>query len=299
MPFFMPILKPLNPIEVKSRLKKGKSLPTLPVTFMKIMNVTSDPNNSFTELANLIAYDPVVTADVLQVANSSYMGLRAPAEDLSTAILYLGTAEIRRIAIAVGAFNIFSKSSSRSYIQNVWRHSLTTGLISQQLAAFCGFDFYEDAYVAGLLHDLGKVFFASSYSDIYQPILEKVSGGNMILELEKQTFGMTHLDAALELCQYWRLPPKVCNVATNHHNPNECSSEADLLSLCVACSNIYAHMIIGDEPVDSRLPQARQWLGEVLENSIEGKSLGIDGMEGILLMEAAEFSTCPEIFSLH
>jgi putative nucleotidyltransferase with HDIG domain len=292
----------LEPQHVRARLKSKKHLNTLPTTFIKVLNITSNPNSSFMELATVIAYDPVLMANVLRVANSSHFALNVPADDLATAVVYLGTTEIRRIALAVGSFNIFvQKGAVSPYLKNVWVHSLTTALISQQLAAFCGFEFADEAYVVGLLHDIGKAFFASSYPEIYGPLLGQIARGKGDgLELEKKVFGMTHLDVAWDLCEFWKLPSKVWHVATNHHDPSTASEEEQLLSKCVAIANVFAHETLNDTPLSpEKLAKARFWLRDLLDCVPEDNKTSPDILESILVREAKELSQCDRVTSLY
>ena len=279
-------IAPLNHAAVRACLGRRQSLPTLPTTFSKLMQVARDPNASLVELAEIISCDPILMANVLRVANSSYMGLHEPVEDLSAAILYLGMAEIKRIALSVGSFDVFGrKGISSDFLRNIWVHSLTTGLISQQLAHAAHYEFAEDAYLAGLLHDLGKLFFATFYSEVYAQVrIEVAEGRSDGIELESQIFGFSHLDAAAELCSHWKLPQKVASIASTHHDPS--SSSDRLFSLCIAAANVLAHKVIADEPVEHRLPQAQAWLAELSANSSNPGCLGPEELENILQTEA-------------
>jgi HD-like signal output (HDOD) protein len=281
-------IEPQNPTAVRACLGRRQSLPTLPTTFSKLMSVASNPNANLLELVEIIAYDPILMANVLRVANSSYMGLKEPVEDLSAAILYLGMSEIKRIALSVGSFDLFrSKGVSSDFLRNIWVHSLTTALISQQLANAAQFEFAEEAYLPGLLHDLGKLFFATFYPAIYAPLrLEVSEGRGEGLALETTIFGMTHVDAVVELCEHWKLPPKIATVAKNHHDPCVISTEERMLGLCVALANVLAHQALADEPMENRLPQAEEWMKELAAATKRPEAFGPDTLQAIVHAEA-------------
>jgi HD-like signal output (HDOD) protein len=258
-------LAALNPTVVKACLGRRQSLPTIPTTFSRLMGVVNNPNLNLVDLAEVITCDPVLMATVLKVANSSYTALREPVEDLSEAILYLGTEEIKRIAVSVGSFDLFRvKGASGDFLKNIWLHSLATGFISQRLAKEGQFEFTDHAYVTGLLHDLGKLFFSTFFSSNYAPLRAEVAQGNGDgLGLEAQVFGMTHLDAAIDLCAHWKLPESISIVAAHHHDPAKAPEASRLLTTCVAAANILAHKALADEVVEARLPQLQAWLDEL------------------------------------
>lgn len=275
-----------NPASVKACLARRQSLPTLPTTFTRLMGVVNNPNLNLVDLAEIISTDPILMANVLRVANSSYMGLKEPVSNLSEAILYLGMEDVKRIALSVGSFDVFkAKGVSGDFLKNIWLHSLATGFISQKLAKNAQFDFHEIAYLGGLLHDLGKLFFASFYSSTYAPIRQEVANGGDGLALESQFFGMTHLDAASELCLHWNLPPKAAAGAVNHHDPSKAAEDDRLFVYCVAAANILAHKIVADEPVESRLPLLQTWLDELAKASGKPELADLAQLEPILVKE--------------
>jgi putative nucleotidyltransferase with HDIG domain len=284
-------LATLDPQEVRETLKKRGTLPTLPTTFAQLMHAAADQNTSFTELANIIAQDPVLTANVLRVANSGFIGLKQPVEDLSTAIVCLGFFEIRRAALAVGSFKLFQKKGAAAqYLTNSWIHSLATGMMSQRLAEICGFD-DEGCYLGGLLHDIGKLFFSSTYPEVYGAVMERVSKGKGdILDLEKEVFGLTHLEAAAELCDHWKLPRPIRFVATDHHSLSQTPQEFRPLGLCVAVANVFAHHILKDEPVTARLPMVTVWVEELT-------SIPVQEIEALLMEQLEQIQLYAQIRS--
>jgi len=255
--------------EVKSRLARRENVPTLPAIFTQLVRATSDPDTSLHELATIITYDPALMASVLRVANSSFMALKEPVQDLPSAVLCLGMVEIRRAVLAVGSFKmLFGGRTQAAYLKDIWIHSVATAFISQQLAIVGRFEIEEEAYVAGLMHDLGKLFFASAYPKVYADLRERVADGEGEgLVLEKETFGLNHVEVAAELGTHYKLPPSVIEVGLHHHDPLKAGDAARMLVLCIAIANIMAHHILVDEPVQDRLVQLRTWLLELSTKS--------------------------------
>lgn len=289
-------LSALDPVSVRTRLEKKENLPTLPNIFSYLVQLAADPHASLHEMAQIIACDPVVTSSVLRIANSSYMGLKSPVEDLPNAVLYLGIGEIRRAALAVKSCEVFTGHGGQpdEFIRRIWLHSLSTGFISRALAGQAGFEFGEEAYVAGLLHDLGKLFFATSYPKVYAALRSEVAAGNGNgLDLEKYIFGFTHVDAGKVLATHWKLPHNLREVIGHHHTPTLLQDESRHLAMCVASCNILAHQMLSDEPTDNMLPTVEEWLTELAEVAPRPKAFGEaelqellkDEMERVMLYE--------------
>lgn len=281
-------LQPINHAVVRDCLNKRQNLPTLPHTFASIVAAISDPNSSLLDLAELIACDPTLTANILRIANSSFMALREPVEDLPTAILNLGVFEIRRAALSVGAFEVFKlKAGSARSLENIWLHSLATGFISQQIATIGEFEFVDDAYLAGLLHDIGKIFFATFYPDSYAQLRDEIiQDKGEGLALEEKVFGMTHIYAAAAMCEHWKLPLKTSSVVIHHHDPSKLQGKEREICLCVSVANVLAHITVRDEPGERFISKAKEWLNELSEMSRRTDLLNFDDLVPIALLEA-------------
>lgn len=277
----------LDPASVRACLARRQSLPTLPDVFTRLSKISTDPNANLVDLAEVISRDPVLTANVLKAANSAYLGLREHVTDLSSAIFFLGLADVKHIAMSVGSFDVFRvKGVSSEFLKDIWRHSLSTALVAKQIARSSRFPWVDDAYLAGLLHDIGKLFFATFYTTAYAPLCAEAATGNSNpLELEKHVFGMNHVEASKDLCEHWRLPPQVTQVAIHHHDPSQAKQDAAPMTLCVAACNVLAHHALGDRPVDQQLPQAYRWLQQLSATGGRPELLTPAGIDPILKLE--------------
>lgn len=280
-------LDPIDPAAVRKRLAHPERLPTLPTSFTKVVRITSNPNAGVTDLAEVINYDPALAAGILRVANSAYFGLREPVDDLPTALLHLGMAEVARIALSVGYFDVFAaKSVGVEFLKNIWLHSVATGLMSMRIATLGGFEFAQDAYSAGLLHDLGKIFFATAYPTTYAALRAQVAAGKADgITLERQIFGLSHVEAAFDLAQHWKLPTPMAEIATKHHDLSQVSAETQPMACCVVVANFFAHHIIQDEPSAHSAPFVDGWLAELAKTS---------SVPAILTREELDASLRPE-----
>jgi HD-like signal output (HDOD) protein len=286
----MPVPAPLDPKAVRQNLARKERLPTLPATYTKLIKIMGDPNATIVELTQIIQHDPVLTANVLKVANSAYAGGGGePIEDLSFAIFRLGMKEIGKIALSVGYFDVFASKTrgvSEDFLKNLWTHSTAVALLGWRIAMLGRFEFEKDAYLVGLLHDMGKLFFATTYTAIYASLCKAVaSGDGDTLTLESATFGLNHLEAAQSLCEFWKLPPIVVEMATRHHDPMSMEESARPLGLCLSAANVFAHHLIQDQPVNDRWELALGWLQELSMQAANPEQLQYEALEPLLLQE--------------
>ncbi len=249
-----------------------------------------EPKLNIADLVQIISYDPALTASVLKVANSAYMGLGEPVENISSAVMFLGIEQITRIALNVGCFDVFASKErglSPDLLKNIWLHSTAVALMSWRIAAAGKFDFEKDVYVAGLLHDLGKLFFATSYTAVYASIRARVAAGETAgLEAEADVFGLTHVEASQCLGQHWKLPGKIMEVATKHHDPTRANPEMRPMVLCIAVANVVAHQLIQDEPADQRLPDVQAWMNELISQKTCPENFSMEKLAPLLAQEA-------------
>lgn len=272
-----------DPQLLRSSLDKIQILPTLPSVVSALIALGADPKSSLTEIIQVISYDPVATASVLRLANSSYMGLKNPIPDLPSAVFHLGIGEIRRMANEIKTSDVFAPGGeTNEYFRKLWLHSLITAFIGHSIATSGGFDFNEEAYAGGLLHDFGKLYFATSFPEQYAPICEQVvKGRGDSRDFEKEVFGLNHLDIAAILFKQWHFPASLIAVATRHHEPGRMEGESRPLVLCIAAANVLAHYALADEPGDF-LARAEDWLTELSESSSQPEAMGTDYIQAIL-----------------
>lgn len=248
--------------DVLEGLKNARSIPTLPESFLLTAQIVNDPNADLRKVYKVLNNEPALMANILRVANSAYLGMKQPVTDLEQAIAWLGMDEISRIALATGCFSILKGSDQSTHVlKDLWLHSVTTALFSSKIAAIAHLPCESEAFLAGLLHDLGKLYFAAFYPESYIPLrLEILAGESDALALEANCFGLTHLDAARHISEHWKLPPGIAESAVHHHNPLASKQETRELVLCVAAANILAHFLIDDEMVVHDLHLIDEWL---------------------------------------
>lgn len=270
-------------------------LPALPAIVHHILKVAESPDSSASDLAEVLMADQAVTAKVLRVANSPFYGSGREISELSRAVVRLGSVAIRNIVIAVCAKRTVSAIAGDVPEHAVlWRHGVAVAAAADLIARRIGMNNPEEAYVGGLLHDIGQLPMAVFRPQEFRTVFEAQGRGTRFLALERSYIGMDHTQAGYRLLSRWGLPTALCDVVRRHHemSPGEGESQSDLV-LVVMLADSLAQMIgLGfDIPVTDtgRSDAAARLLGlgqddlvgiaRQLENRVEEMSIMVGGLE--------------------
>ena len=223
-----------------------KSVPSLPSVVMKIRKYLNDPDVSFDELAQVIQYDPGLTANVLQLANSAYFGWAGTISSVKEAITRLGTNRIFQMVLCMSVAPLVSKPVKGYDMDagSLWEHSIAVAVCAEQLAAAIKLEGAEEAFTAGLLHDMGKVVLGTFVEVDDEPIREIVRSDNLAFnEAERMVLGVDHAEVAAVLLENWHLPEEVVATARWHHEPSKADPEhgpmVDLIHVAdILCLNV-------------------------------------------------------------
>jgi len=205
-------------------LAKVRTVPSIPSVVVKLRQYLSDPDISFDELAKVIEYDPGLTANLLQLANSAYFGWSGKIKTVKEAITRLGTNRIFQMVLCMSVAPLVRKPVKGYDMESngLWKHSIAVAICAEQLALILKIPNSEEAFTAGLLHDMGKILLGTFVEIDDEPIKELVQNESLSFnEAERRVLGIDHAEAAAELLQYWKLPENVVAAARWHHNPEE------------------------------------------------------------------------------
>ena len=214
------------------------TLPTMPEVLTKLNEVIADPDSSADSVAAVIAKDPSVSANLLRIANSAYYGLPIRVSSVSVAVSVLGFKMTKKLALKATVFSEFGKK--RDQIQlfdpaGFWRHAIFTGTaaraLAQQSAAFAD-SHAEDLYIAGLLHDIGKILLLEKACPRYLAMLRRAAQQKRCeTDVEMEDFGFTHADVGSVLAIKWSLPEELAIAIRYHHAPSRDPFHRSLSSL--------------------------------------------------------------------
>ncbi|RLB97476.1 MAG: diguanylate cyclase [Deltaproteobacteria bacterium] len=221
----------------------SKKLPSFPQVAAKLLEVSKDETASLADLSKIVETDPGISVRVLEIVNSAMYGLGRKITALSEAVVFLGLDEIKKLAIGMTVFEKMFKSGRTKQFDRLlfWRHCISVAVLSMEIARETGYPDPEEAYIAGLLHDIGKVFLDIQGRTNYgQFIQELSSSSDPVIEKERSIIGMGHDDIGAFFCSKWGLPDKLAMAVKYHHQSFahlNISKEETLLISIVSLAN--------------------------------------------------------------
>jgi putative nucleotidyltransferase with HDIG domain len=209
---------------VQSLIAQMREVPSPLKAYREIAEEMKSPTCSLEKIAGLVAQDPAVTAKILQLANSAVFGLRRNVIRPAEAIGYIGLEATRAVVLLAHTFSSFDHLKLvRFSIDDLWRHSVRVGQLSRRVAALekAGEEVAEQAFVAGLLHDIGKLLFAANQEALFGKVLRLARQQHCNLwEAEAQVLpGVSHAELGATVLGIWGLPKTVTEAVALHHRP--------------------------------------------------------------------------------
>jgi len=196
-------------------------LPPFPEVARRVMELSRDPNASHKEIADVIKYDDAITANCLKLCNSSYYSLSVKVFSMTQAVNMLGLKNIIMIALAsTKSLSAFAKAQQKYCLTKgeLWRHSVTTAIISQLLLKRSKVDEDSILFTAALLHDFGKIVLDQYVEGDIDNLIELTQKeGVSLTEAEKQVFGIDHSELGGLIAEEWNFPSMLVNSIRNHH----------------------------------------------------------------------------------
>mgnify|MGYP006281360571 CR=1 FL=1 len=194
-----------------------QDLPVLSVVATEALEMLKDPEVSNSKLETLIRRDPSLTQRVLHTANSPFYAGRAESQTISQAILRLGLRQLRNVIIIAATGELFHQDDPIA--QAMWEHSVATAIASANLSEALGQAHSEEAFIAGMLHDVGKMIIYRQHPEIYQPLIRQAEQDQCgILEIEENTFKyFTHVSVGGLVIRKWNLAEPIAEAARFHH----------------------------------------------------------------------------------
>jgi HD-like signal output (HDOD) protein/nitrogen-specific signal transduction histidine kinase len=205
---------------VVDRISNLKDLPSLPHILVKLMEACRDENGSLGDIADILTNDPSLCTKVLKLVNSAYYGLGSRVEGIDQAVSYLGTNAVKNIAICSSVYQTFNSREIKDDVFNLklfWWHSLKCALLSRIFAKEVAYGSPDEAFVAGLLHDIGKLVLWVNFSDKYSELTEKYQKRPEMLAAAEGQLGATHSQIGAWLMDRWKFPSFVADAALYHH----------------------------------------------------------------------------------
>jgi len=210
---------PDDVITIESLLDKGSELSSLPEVYLRVTQQLEDENSSAKIIGDTVQTDPALSTRILKMVNSAYYGMPNQVSTISQAVQLLGRDRLKQILIGSVLVNVFRDPEINAFsLTDFWMHSIKTAIIARQLASqLVDIDEADSIFIAGLLHDLGRLLLASKLPLEYEKI-EGRKRSQDLLETERKVLGFDHAELAASLMTRWRLPDILLTCARHHHN---------------------------------------------------------------------------------
>lgn len=218
--------------KVKRVVSNVRNLPTPPIVFHQIQKVINDANVSADQIASILSEDPAMSVKVLRLTNSAFYGLSREIESVKHAVIIIGLEAIKNLVLSASVLDMFKgKSIDADYQEKFWRHSLATAFACRLIAKKYRINVMVDpdaAFSAGLLHDVGKMVLSCFLEEEYKKFREARAANttSQDYEVEQELFGFTHAEIGGFLGQQWKIPQKLIDAISHHHNPGEINKES-------------------------------------------------------------------------
>jgi HD-like signal output (HDOD) protein/CheY-like chemotaxis protein len=214
---------------LKTLVRQMKHLPSIPTLYTQVVKKISRPDTSVEEIGALIGRDISMTAQVLKLANSAFFGLQQQLSSPEEAVAYLGLDTIKSLVLSIHAFSQFDKAETGALkIAALWSHSLQVASSAKRISKLEGQDAKsaEEAFTAGLLHDIGKLVLAINLPNEYSEAVRLAHTGLELPLAEHQVFSFNHADVGGYLIGLWGLPVPVVEAVALHHCPSRATQTA-------------------------------------------------------------------------
>lgn len=203
--------------------RKIGEVSSLPTRACEIMKQAENSKADAEDLIEIIRSDPAIAMRIMRTVNSSYHGVREPVADLKQAVLLLGFQEIRNIAMSAYVAPLFRETAGyRSYTRvGLWNHMVATAMVAQEVASISGRVNPQEAYLAGLLHDIGLVMIDQYLHKPFRRVIDGLSADAPVYEVERDTIGFDHAELGEYVAVQWQLPKHLTDAIGHHHHPGD------------------------------------------------------------------------------
>jgi putative nucleotidyltransferase with HDIG domain len=240
-----------NPTDLRNRIEKLGDLPTLPHVVQRLAAMIGRPTVSTEEIGSIIEKDQVLAAKVLRLANSPFYGFPSRIGSVPHAVIVLGFNVVKGLTLCASALSIMKDAG----MDQLWRHSLGVAIAANLLASRLEIKNPEELFVAGLLHDIGKVVLYVKWPEVGTSInnARQAGGDRSLFDVEQDVTGLSHADIGGCLANAWHLPITLREPILYHHNP-ALAKEATLQTAIVHVADILVKGLACGNPGDDIVP---------------------------------------------
>ncbi len=228
---------------IKDLVESIDTLPTLPSIYVELVELLAEPEASVEQAARLIAQDMAMSAKILQLVHSSFFGMPVKVNDVKQAVVLLGTEVLKPLVLSTATFSQYEGVELGDFsLERISSHGIEVGMLARRIAEAenASAETIGQSFLAGVLHDLGKLVLAQYDPNGYREIWQQSEiSPTARADLEREKYGASHAEIGSYLLGLWGLPYEVIEAVTCHHEPLKCETTG----FCSA-SAVYAAVAI-------------------------------------------------------
>ena len=217
------------------RAALSEGLPTLPSHVFELNGLLSASPVDLKRVGEVIRRDPGLATQVIRMCSSTLLSVRERVSSIEHAVILLGTERLRTMVLTISLVEHVENQLSASMVQSFWQHSFLTAILSERIARQTAYPLPEQAYLAGLLHDIGTLPLLTIASRRQSgPTVLEWLGGDESIQAEQKYFGLDHCEVGRWIGISWNFSPALIDVFQNHHHPQEADRNSHLVGIVAA-----------------------------------------------------------------
>jgi len=231
------------------------ALPTLPSVVSRVNELVDDPNASAGDINEVISHDMALSSKILKLVNSAFYGFPRRISSITHAVVILGFQTVRNIALSAFVLDAFDSEELPFGYRNFWIHSVGVGVAANAIGQRQGIPVGDDAFMCGLLHDIGKLVVHQYLPDDFAKVLDRANAeGTTLVQAEVGILPADHAEVGALLMEQWQLPEKMVSVLRYHHRPERVPEEAGKLTATVHAADILVRALLIGSGGDQKIP---------------------------------------------
>ena len=229
-----------NSLDIHKQLTTAR-LPSLPQVLLQLLELCDREDVGIAEIGAVVAKDTAIAARVVNAANSPYYRPSRTLENIDQCLSVLGTGTVRKLALNQSVVELFGRfqSTGEFDLRHFWFHGLSVAVTARELARRLAYENLEEAYLAGLLHDVGQLALLAVAADRYLPMFANFTGEQALMRQEQETFGLTHAEVGAWLAERWNLRGLLVDSILYHHESVARVRDAHRLVQIVMLANLF------------------------------------------------------------
>ncbi len=257
---------------VERLFKRISEVSSLPTVAIRIIEVANDSTTGAEDLHEAVQFDAALAMRIMRTVNSSYYSLQNKVADLKLAITLLGFKEIRNLAMTAYIAQLFKKDAGyEGYSrEGLWNHLIGVGTVARLVAETCGKVAPREAYLAGLLHDLGIILIDQYLHDPFCCVVDNLDQQTSICQVEHDVLGFDHTELGQFVATRWNLPEHLTTSIRYHHTPLQYDGPHRDMVYVVTLANLLCHAkeLTSLGVVDTQVPPAEVFTGLGLDEQL-------------------------------